>query len=138
MQNNAPSFNLSTLAYVLLGLATIFSNVLTAVFTYLFSRPKQSADIHKTEVEAQDIQSSIMVKIYTRLDEYENTRRELNETIADLENRNFNLEYAGRQKDTENKRLLSEIEILDRQVQKARARGFLAEDRMPGTPNPAA
>lgn len=136
MQNNVPSFNLSNA--VLLGLATILSNALTAFFTYVFTRPKQSADIHKTEAEAQDIQSSIMMKIYGRLDDYENTRRRLNEAIADLENRNFDLEYAGRQKDAENQRLKSEMDILDRQVQKARARGFLAEDRMPGSPNPAA
>lgn len=136
MQNNVPSFNLSNA--VLLGLATILSNALTAFFTYVFTRPQQSADIHKTEAEAQDIQSSIMMKIYGRLDDYENTRRRLNEAIADLENRNFDLEYAGRQKDAENQRLKSEMDILDRQVQKARAQGFLAEDRRPGSPNPAA
>jgi hypothetical protein len=130
-----------TLATYLSGLAALASLVgipVSSILTYFFTRPKQSAEIHKAEAEIEEIKSSIMMKIYGRLDDYETMRQRDGDTIADLENRNFNLEWAGREKDSEKKRMADEIEILHMQIQKARAQGFLAEDREPHSPNPAA
>lgn len=134
MQNpSTPSLQ----TFILWAIATPILSALSALISHLLTRPKQSAEIHKTEAEAQEIQSSIMMKVYGRLDDYEDKRKQLNNAIADLENRNFDLEYAGRQKDAEIKRLKEEIGILNFQVDRAKASGFL-EERAPHSPNPAA
>lgn len=135
---NSTSPTLTTYLSGLAALASLVGIPVSSILTYFLTRPKQSADIHKTEAETRQIESSIMMKIYERLDDYETMRQRDSNRIADLENRNFDLECAGRAKDSEERRLKSEMEILNLQVQKAKAQGFLAGDRTPGSPNPAA
>jgi len=134
---DSTSPSLTTYLSALAAIASLVGIPVSSILTYLFTRPKQSAEIHKTEAEAQEIQSSIMMRIYRRLDDYEIVRQRLNEAIADLENRNFDLEYASRVKDSRIKQQSEEITILNLQIQRARAQGFL-EEREPHSPNPAA
>lgn len=141
MENSPAS---STLSLALWAVATPVLSVLSALVSHFLSKPRQSAEMHKTgaetaktEAEARQIDSAILTKAYERLDKYEDIRQHQSEIIATLENRNFELEYTGRVKDAESRRLNGEIELLNLQVQKARAQGFL-EDRAPHSPNPAA
>lgn len=90
MQNSAAPFTLSTLAYILAALATIFTNIATALITYLFTRPKQSAEIHKTnaetgktQAETRQIDSEILFQAFKRLDDLETiTHTQTGEIIA--------------------------------------------------------
>ena len=74
----------STLAWYLLALATPLASGLSVLFTYLFTRPKQSADIHesrartlKTEAESRQIDSDIIQKAYQRLEQLEEIVRNM-------------------------------------------------------------
>ena len=134
MQNSSSP---SMLSLALWAVATPVLSGFSALVAHLLTRPKQSAEIHKTEAEARDIESSIMMRIYSRLDDYETKRLGLNKTITDLEDKNFSLQYEGRLKDTEIERLKEEVRILNFQVDRAKGSGFLV-DREPHSPNPAA
>lgn len=141
MQNSSTS---STMFLALWGIVTTIASGLSAWFAHHLTKRQQSATVHKTEAEtakteaeARQIDSAILMKAYERLDEYEQIRQRQSEAIATLENRNFDLEFEGRVKDGENRRLQGEIEILNLQVQKAKAAGVLTV-RPPHSPNPAA
>lgn len=100
MQAPAPTSTLPTLAYVLLTLASVFSGAIGSLLTYLFTRPKQSADIHKTnaeanktEAETRQIDSGILFQAFKRLDELETITRTQNAAIIALERGKADLEW---------------------------------------------
>lgn len=85
MENNAPPYSLTTLLSGLAALASIIGIPVSSLLTYFLTRPKQSADIHKTsaeagkiEAETRQIDSAIADRAYERLDQLEAIIHQMN------------------------------------------------------------
>lgn len=144
MENPQPSA-LPSLANALYPLATFIATVASGLIGLFFGRrqrtaetQKTSAETAKTEAETRQIDSSIVLKAFERLDQFENITREQRLRITELEQREMTLEFQLEGEISKSKRIEAEIRLLNAQVARARAAGFLAEDHVPGTPNPAA
>lgn len=134
----------STFTLVLWAVATPVLAALTALLSHLLTKPRQTADLHKTEAEttkteaeARQIDSVIITNAYKRLDELEMIGRSQGLENTTLKQAILSLEYDSRNKDIKIKSLEAANDLLERQVQKARGAGMLI-DREPHSPNPAA
>lgn len=141
---DSPPVALPPVALALQAIAITLAGAIGSFVTYLLTRKRQSADIHKTEAEttkteaeARQIDSAIITNAYKRLDELEMMNRGQGLEITVLKQAALGLEFDGRTKDLKIRSLEAANDLLDRQVQKARAAGML-EDREPHSPNPAA
>lgn len=144
MENSPASSSLPTILSGLAAIASLIGIPVSAILTHFLTRRYRSAKTHQTnaetgksEAQSRQIDSAIVMRAYTRLDEYEEITRRQSGEITKLEHRVLDLEYEGRTRDAEIKRLQAEAEILNLQIQRARAAGFLT-DREPHSPNPAA
>lgn len=100
MQTPAPTSAFPTLAYVLLTLATVFSGAIGSLLTYIFTRPRQSAEIHKTnaetgktEAETRQIDSEILFAAFKRLEDLENVVRDQTGEIIGLQRDKAGVEW---------------------------------------------
>jgi hypothetical protein len=144
MPDSPPSFAFSPLVLALQAVAMALATAFGSFITYLLTKKSQSANIHKieaetvkTEAESRQIDSAIITNAYKRLDELEVMNRGQGLEITALKQSILGWEFDGRNKDSKIKTLEAANDLLERQVQKARAAGML-EDREPHSPNPAA
>ena len=99
---------------------------------------KTDAETAKTQAEARQIDSSIILKTFDRLEQFENITRQQRLQLTELEQQLMTVEFELEGERAKTKRLVGELQLLNLQIQRARAAGFLAGDHLPGTPNPAA
>ena len=106
MQESKSSI-LAALPYALIGLANIVTAAISSFITYLIARPKQSADIHKTNAdtrktiaesdkidsETRQIDSAIMHRAFVRLDELEEINRDQNTQLINMERDKAQVEW---------------------------------------------
>jgi uncharacterized protein YjiS (DUF1127 family) len=103
------------------GLATITTSI--AVLNAWKNRKKPTAEIHESEARTELARAQATQTVAQTLQTISVQLKEARESIQALE--------------TKLDRRLEEIALLELQVQRARAAGFLAE-RLPHSPNPAA
>ncbi len=141
---DSPPPTSTTLPNLIYILASSLTTLLVALGGFFFLRRQRSADVHKTnadtrklEAESRQIDSTILLKAYERLDDLESVSRQQAIEITRLNQKVMQYEYEQRTDRAKIKEQTAEIKLLDLQVQRARRAGFLAIDK-PGMPNPAA